>query len=35
LLATLLTGLLFMQSFALLRRRLLVWHAESTAGARA
>jgi ABC-type nitrate/sulfonate/bicarbonate transport system permease component len=32
LLATLLTGLIFIQGFALLRRRVLVWHAESAAG---
>lgn len=33
LLATLITGMVFMQFFAIVRRRLLVWHAESAAGA--
>jgi taurine transport system permease protein len=33
LLATLITGLVFIQGFALLRRRLLVWHAETAPGA--
>ncbi len=33
LLATLLTGLVFIQGFAMLRRRLLVWHAETAPGA--
>jgi ABC-type nitrate/sulfonate/bicarbonate transport system permease component len=33
LLATLLLGLVFIQGFALLRRRLLVWHAETAPGA--
>jgi ABC-type nitrate/sulfonate/bicarbonate transport system permease component len=33
LLATLLLGLVFMQSFAVLRRRLLVWHAETAPAA--
>lgn len=33
LLATLLLGLVFIQSLALLRRRLLVWHAETAPGA--
>jgi taurine transport system permease protein len=33
LLATLLTGLVFIQGFALLRQRILVWHAETAPGA--
>jgi taurine transport system permease protein len=33
LLATLLLGLVFIQSFALIRRRLLIWHAETAPGA--
>jgi taurine transport system permease protein len=33
LLATLLLGLVFIQSFVLLRRRLLIWHAETAPGA--
>jgi ABC-type nitrate/sulfonate/bicarbonate transport system permease component len=33
LLATLLTGLVFIQGFVVLRRRLLVWHAETAPGA--
>lgn len=33
LLATLLTGLVFIQGFAVLRRRLLVWHAETAVAA--
>jgi len=35
LLATLLTGLVFIEGFAVLRRRLLVWHAETAPGGRA
>jgi len=33
LLATLLTGMFFIQGFAIMRARLLVWHAEGTAAA--